>query len=74
MQRPSLCPIVPSSIREKALGPENPGVAVGLNNLALLYQMQGRHAEAEPLYKRAVTIYEKALDKEHPEVATSLTT
>ena len=40
-----------------------------LNNLAVLYE-QGRYADAEPLYKRALAIYEKALGPDHPDVAT----
>ncbi len=47
-------------------------MATDLNNLALLYQAQGRYAEAEPLYKRALAIREKALGAEHPDVAQSL--
>ena len=43
-----------------------------LSNLAELYTGQGRYAEAEPLYKRALAIDEKALGPEHPEVAISL--
>ena len=43
-----------------------------LNNLAVLYQGQGRYAEAEPLYKRALAIREKALGPDHPDVAASL--
>ena len=43
-----------------------------LNNLAWLYHTQGRYAEAEPLYQRALAIREKALGPEHPEVAASL--
>src|SRR5262249_11303386 len=31
-----------------------------------------RYAEAEPLYKRALTIDEKALGQEHPDVAIAL--
>ncbi len=42
------------------------------NNLGELYRLQGRCAEAEPLYKRALAIKEKVLGPEHPEVATSL--
>ena len=38
------------AIKEKALGPEHPDVAVSLNNLASLYQSQGKYAEAEPLF------------------------
>ncbi len=33
---------------------------------------QGRHAEAEPLHKRALAIREKALGPDHPDVATIL--
>ena len=43
-----------------------------LNNLAGLYQHQGRYADAEPLYKRSLAIYEKALGPDHPDVARSL--
>jgi len=57
---------------EKALGPEHPSVAVGLNNLAGLYQDQGKYAEAEPLYQRALAIAELTLGPAHPNVATSL--
>ncbi len=35
------------AISEKALGLEHPDVAVSLNNLASVYQHQGRFAEAE---------------------------
>ena len=52
--------------------PDHPDVATSLNNLAVLYKKQGRYAAAEPLYKRALSIYEKALGPNHPSVATSL--
>ncbi len=45
---------------------------LSLNNLADLYQKQGRYADAEPLYKRALAIREKALGPNHPDVASSL--
>ncbi len=60
------------AIREKALGPEHPRVATGLNNLASLYRDQGRYDEAEPLHQRALAIFEKALGPDHPDVATTL--
>ncbi len=47
-------------------------MAASLNNLAELYLLQGRYTEAEPLYKRSLAIWEKALGAEHPDVATSL--
>ncbi len=43
-----------------------------INNLAALYHVQGRYADAEPLYKRTLAILEKALGPEHPNVATGL--
>jgi tetratricopeptide (TPR) repeat protein len=36
-----------------------------LNNLAELYRAQGRHAEAQPLYERALAIFERTLGREH---------
>jgi hypothetical protein len=41
------------AIGEKALGSEHPDVALALNNLAHLYQAQGRYAEALPLVRSA---------------------
>ncbi len=38
----------------------------------MLYEAQGKYAEAEPLYKRSLAIREKTLGSEHPQVATSL--
>ena len=47
-------------------------MAASLNNLAGLYRALGNYAEAEPLYKRAMAIREKALGPDHPDVAMSL--
>ncbi len=60
------------AIVEKSLGPEHPHVAASLNNLALLYEAQGKYVEAEPLYKRARVIWEKALGPDHPQVVLGL--
>jgi tetratricopeptide (TPR) repeat protein len=43
-----------------------------LNNLASLYQAQGKYAEAEPLLQRALAIREQQLGPDHPDTATSL--
>ena len=59
-------------ILEQVLGPENPELAINLTNLASLYEAQGKHADAEGLYKRALSISENSLDPDHPNVATSL--
>jgi tetratricopeptide (TPR) repeat protein len=50
-------------IREKALGLEDPWVAFTLQELAGVYIYQGRLSEAEPLYKRALAIAEKAASR-----------
>ena len=47
-------------------------MAQSLNNLASLYDAQGKYAQAEPLYQRSLAIYEKALGPDHPDVATVL--
>jgi tetratricopeptide (TPR) repeat protein len=57
---------------ERVHGPDHPGLAVSLDQLAALYQATGRWAEAEPLLKRAVAIDAKTLDPEHPELAGRL--
>ena len=54
------------------LGPSHPDVAASLNNLAVVYHKQGRYADAEPLYKRSLTIREETLGSDHPEIAKSL--
>ena len=56
----------------KAFGPDDLRLATTLNNLAVLYDEQGRYAEAEPLYKRALAIMEQVLGPEHPDVALNL--
>ena len=40
-------------LRKKLLGDEHPSVAASFNNLALLYQSQGRYTEAEPIVIKA---------------------
>jgi tetratricopeptide (TPR) repeat protein len=54
------------------LGLASPGLGTSLNNLAMIYEKQGRYAEAEPLLTRALAIQEKALGPDHPDVADSL--
>jgi tetratricopeptide (TPR) repeat protein len=59
-------------ILENALGPDHLDVGTSLNNLAELYRVHGRYAEAEPLFRRALAIQEKVLGPNHPNVGTSL--
>jgi len=56
----------------EAFGPHDPRLATSLNNLAGLYNYQGKYAQAEPLYQRSLVIWEKALGPEHPDVAQGL--
>ena len=41
---------------ETMRGPDHLDAAVMLDNLAVLHQRQGRHAEAEPLYRRSLAL------------------
>jgi tetratricopeptide (TPR) repeat protein len=59
-------------IREKALGPSHPDVALALNNLAGLYHAQGRYTKAEPLFKRSLAVREKTLGPDHARVGEAL--
>jgi tetratricopeptide (TPR) repeat protein len=56
------------AIKENSLGKEHPDLAVTLNNLANLYQVQGRYEEAEPLYQRSLEILKKAFPAGHPNI------
>jgi len=51
------------------LGLSHSETANSLNDLGLLYKVQGKHAQAEPLYVRALTIYEQELGPHHPDTA-----
>jgi tetratricopeptide (TPR) repeat protein len=53
-------------------GKNHPNVAISCNNLAGLYESQGRYSEAEPLYLEAVAIDRQALPPYHPFLATHL--
>ena len=53
-------------IRKAELGDRHPDTAQGLNNLALLYDSQGRYGEAEPLYVQALEIRKAELGDRHP--------
>jgi tetratricopeptide (TPR) repeat protein len=53
-------------------GNEDPQFAFSLHQLARLYNSQGKYNEAEPLYRRSLSIREKQLGEDHPNVAESL--
>ncbi len=58
------------SLEIKAQEPETVNLSSVLSNLANAYNAQGRYAEAEPIARRALTIIERILGPEHPDVAT----
>jgi CHAT domain-containing protein len=57
---------------EQKLGPEHLATLSSVNNLAALYESQGRYGDAEPLFQRALTASEKMLGPEHPATLRSV--
>jgi tetratricopeptide (TPR) repeat protein len=47
-------------------------IALMVNQFGLFLLARAEYAQAEPMFRRALAIYEKALGPEHPDVATSL--
>ncbi len=60
------------AIREKALGPDDPGNVEFLEYLMRCYSLRQDHAHAGPLLRRVLAIREKTLGPEHPKVAETL--
>ncbi|MBS0183886.1 MAG: tetratricopeptide repeat protein [Nitrospira sp.] len=54
------------------VSPDDPRLANTLNGLGVLYGMQNRDIEAEPLFERALVINEKAFGRQHPSVVLGL--
>ena len=44
------------TIHERVFGPDHIDVAAPLNNLAILLQARGRHADAEPKIRRSLAV------------------
>jgi len=59
-------------MREQSLGPIHPNVAETLHELAKLCHAQGRGEEAEPLFRRALSIRKQVLGAKHPAIAATL--
>lgn len=53
------------------LGATHPSTATSLNNLAALYQSQGKYTQAELLFRQVLTIRQQTLGPEHPDTAGS---
>ena len=59
-------------LKETAVGPQDPSVAVSLSNLGLVLRRQGKLDEARAAYERALRIREASLGAVHADVARSL--
>ena len=57
---------------EKVFADKPQSLAIGLTDLASLYDKQTRYTEAEPLYQRALKLRENALGPDHLHVAVTL--
>lgn len=60
------------AIQEKRLGPDDPEVAMTLNNLGIVYGYGGELDKAETIFQRALKIREAALGPGHPDVAMTI--
>ena len=60
------------TLREQALGPDHPDVAMSLNNLGLTLSDMGDYPAALAVQERALAVREKLLGPDHPDVAQSL--
>src|SRR5215831_5780030 len=59
-------------LARKAFGDRDPRTLTSLDNLAGLYDSQGRYGEAEPLYREALQARREVLGLRHPNTLTSL--
>jgi Tetratricopeptide repeat len=57
---------------EKALGPDHTSTLSTVNNLRILYRDQGKMAEAEEMYQRALVGKEKALGPDHKSMLSTV--
>jgi serine/threonine protein kinase len=59
--------------KQKALGPDDPDIAVSINNVAIYLDELGETAEAAKYAQRAVEIFSTTLGLDHPKAAPALT-
>ena len=54
------------ALKKEVLGERHPSTLTSMNNLAGLYQAQGRYSEAEPLYVDCLALEKEVLGERHP--------
>ena len=59
------------TLQEASVGPTDPFLANTLNNLGVVYEREGRPAEAEQCYRRAYAVASAAFAADHPFVVMS---
>ena len=59
-------------MRKRLFPQDHPLVAQSLNSLAVLYGLQGKYSEAEPLFTEALAMRKRLFPQDHPLVAQSL--
>lgn len=57
---------------EQELGPDHPAAGILLNLVADIYRCLGRNEEAEPLFDRVISIFNKAYGPKHPYLTVPL--
>ncbi len=57
---------------ERLEGADHPDTLKSVNNLAYVYERQGRDQQTEPLYLRALEARERMLGADHPETLSSV--
>ena len=68
----AVAPFTQALQEAEKFGPNDPRLVKSLSSLAGAYVSQGKYADAEPLYKRALSLSEKIFGLDSPEVANSL--
>ena len=59
-------------MRQRLFEGDHPDIALSLNNLAALYDSQGKLSQAEPLCQQALAMRQRLFEGNHPDIAQSL--
>jgi eukaryotic-like serine/threonine-protein kinase len=59
-------------LRRRVLGPEHPDTLTTMNNLAAVYDIEGKFPETEALFSQILEIRRRVLGPEHPDTLASM--